>query len=123
MALQTITGTLRCPPVRVLRSAEYNAQIAHYLVDLGLSGDGTLDWVLTQIYDHFDGTLVGYDGKEIDLESRYIDDDFGTDTRRQINAYKMRALREFKQRLHVKMLRPVSWMHFAIEIHKRLERL
>ena len=116
---QKVTGTISCPPLRQLRAVSFNASLAKYLVELGLSGEGTIDWALTQVYDRFDGKLKDYNGKEIKLDRRHIDDDFGQDTRRRINAYKERAKRPFKQRLQLDLADRIMWLHFAREIAER----
>lgn len=122
MAPRKVTGTLRCPPMRTLRSVLFNEELAKYLVNLGLSGDGTVDWVLTQIYDNFEGTLIDYNGNEIDIETSFIDADFAQDTRRRVNAYKERASRRFQRRLQVDLVDRIMWLHFARLIQTELDK-
>lgn len=121
MAPRKITGTLRCPPLRILQSVQFNEDLAKHLVKLGLSGDGTVDWVLTQFYDNFEGKLIDYNGNEIDIETRLVDNDFGQDTRRRVNAYKERASRRFQRRLQSDLVDRVMWLHFARLIQMELD--
>lgn len=109
------------PAMRVLRSVDFNMKLAQFYVELGLSGDGTLDWVLTQLFDHRVGGLFGFDGKPIALDSNpaLTDNAFTCDERRFINRYRDRANSKFRYRLQQHLVFPVLLMHFAREIHIR----
>lgn len=107
------------PPLRVLRSVDFNMKLAQFYVTLGLSGDGTLDWVLTQLFDHRTGGLFGFDRRPIaiDTDPALTDNVFTIDERRFINRYRDRANSQFRYRLQEHLVFPVLLMHFAREIH------
>jgi hypothetical protein len=105
--------------MRVLRSPIFNQLLALFYAGLALSGDSTVDWLLTQLFDHRTGTLYGFDGKpfDIDGDADLTDDLFGEDQRRFINRYRARATELFQYRLQERLVRPVLMMHFARKIH------
>ncbi len=111
------------PPERVLRSPEFNGNLAQFYKDLGHSGDGTVDFVLTELYDHRTGRLIGPDGKEIPIEAEegtdttVFDNLFGEDQRRFINRYRDKAERPPKNRLDRRCVIAVTVLHFARQIH------
>ena len=107
------------PPSRVLRSTAHNEALASYVADLGLSGDGVVDWALTELFDHRTGKLIGFDGQPlmIDDGSDLTDDLFGEDQRRFINRYRERASKAFRYRLQRRVVVSVMMLHFAREIH------
>lgn len=108
------------PPMRVLRSVVFNHMLALSYAGLGLSGDATVDWILTELFDHRTGTLYGYDGKPLDVEGDVdlTDQLFGADQRRHITRFRARANQPFRYRLQVRLLHPVMMMHFARAIHE-----
>lgn len=118
-------GSIRCncdhyaPSERVIRSTAFNKELATYIDQLDLSGDGTVDWVLNELFDYRTGKLFGLDGKPlmIDVETDLTDELFGAEQRRFVNRYKARAHRKFRYRLQMRMVWPVLAMHFAREIH------
>lgn len=108
------------PPTRVLRSVEFNRELAkHYAEELG-SGDAIVDDVLTEIFDRRTGRLFGPDGKEIpigpDADPTLFDDLFGEDARRFINRYREKATRPLKNRLDRRCVFPVAILHLARQI-------
>jgi hypothetical protein len=105
--------------MRVLRSPNFNQALALFYAGLGLSGDGTVDWLLTELFDHRNGVLYGFDGKplDIDVDIDLTDDLFGEDQRRFINRYRARATQPFRYRLQERLVHPVLMLHFAREIH------
>lgn len=111
------------PPERILRSTEFNQELAQYYVGLKLSGDGTIDQILTELYDRRSGILHGLDQKRIAIETvdengaTLFDDLFGEDERRFLTRFRVRASGGFRYRLQKRCLFPVLMMHFAREIH------
>jgi len=111
------------PPERVLRSIEFNQELAQYYLDLKLSGDGAIDQILTELYDRRSGILHGLDQKRIAIETvdangvTLFDDLFGEDERRFLARFRVRASGGFRYRLQKRCLFPVLIMHFAREIH------
>lgn len=112
----------RAPPFRVIRSVEFNRDLARKISDLELSGDATVDLVLTELLDHSHGQLFDAGGKPIDFASdkpadvARWDGLFSEDQRRFVNRYKERADIGFKNRLQERLVFPVTAMHFAMAI-------
>lgn len=113
----------KAPLERVLRSPEFNRNLAGFYKDLGQSGDSTVDWVLTELYDHRTGRLVGPDGKEIPIGTEEgadltaFDDLFGEDQRRFINRYRDKVTNPPKNRLDRRCIFAVTVLHCARQIH------
>lgn len=113
----------KASPLRVIRSVEFNRNLARFYSDLGLSGDATVDWVLTQIYDHRSGKLISPDGADIavDAVSRsgvaVLDDFLGRDEKRFINRLRAKATQPLKNRLQQRCVFPIVVLHFARQIH------
>lgn len=113
----------RAPPFRVIRSVEFNRDLARKISDLALSGDATVDLVLTELLDNCEGQLFDAGGKPIDLASDKPADIarwdalFSEDQRRFVNRYKGRACDGgFKNRLQERLVFAVTAMHFAMAI-------
>lgn len=117
------TCTHIAPPERIIRPPRFSQSLAQFYDGLGLSGDGTIDWVLSELYDHRSGKLIGWDGAQIAVEAAdangatLFDDLFGADERRFITRFRVRASGGFRYRLQKRCLFPVLMMHFAREIH------
>lgn len=108
------------PPMRVLRSPEFNSELAQYYCDRGSSGDAIVDAVLAEIYDYHTATLVGSDGTAIPVDSgantAELDDLFGEDQRRFVNRYREKATRLPKYRLDHRCVFAVTILHLARQI-------
>lgn len=112
------------PSLRAIRSTAFNKALAFELSDLNLSGDGTIDWVLSELWDHHTGKLIPSD---FDMVERDSDDSkqvkrfdnlwSGNDQRRFINRYKDRANGEFRYRLKMSSVDSVAMLYFALEIY------
>lgn len=116
------TAITKPPPLRVLRSTAFNKTLATSLSDLGLSGDGTVDWALSELWDHHTGKLISSDFKMVERDSddpnevEKFDNLWSkSDQRRFINRYKDRAKREFRYRLKMHCVDSVVMLHFALE--------
>lgn len=112
------------PPKRVLGSPDYNTQdLPPFYAGLDLSGEATVRWILTQLYDCRSGKLFDLDGKVIAVDSEdfadavLFDDMFGEDGRRFITRYRTRATKTSRNCLQTRCLFPVLMMHFAREIY------
>lgn len=112
-------GDIFAPKLRILRSTAFNHELARFYTNLDLSGDATVDWVLTQVFDHHRGKLFDHDGQLIEIETNpdLTDDIFRIDERRFINRHKARATKRFKYRLQMRVVFPIMMMHFAREIY------
>ena len=112
------------PPLRVLRSVEFNSALAEFYADLGLSGDGIVDWVLHQLFEVRQGWLYDYNREHIDIDqfAHLTDVLFGMDERRFMNRYLERAKLNFRNRLHMRVVFPVMMMHFAREVYLSAHR-
>jgi hypothetical protein len=110
---------LKAPPMRIIRSPEFNIDLAQFYRDLDRSGDATVDWVLTEIYDHRDGRLFGPDGKEIpvDADATVFDELFGQDQRRAILRYRDKAARPPKRLLDRRCTFTVVILHLVRQIN------
>lgn len=107
----------RSPPLRILRSVEFNRQLAQFYCDQPISGDAIVDDVLTELYDRYTGRLIGPDCRETPItDSAAFDNLFGEDARRHINRYRERARRPFKNRLDRRCVFAVTVLHFARQI-------
>jgi len=114
----------KAPKLRQIRSTMFNRQLAEDISALGLSGDGIVDWALSELLDHHRGKLLPSD---FDMVNRDSDDPkqverfdnlwSAGDQRRFINRYKDRAKRDFKYRLKMSSVESVAMLHFALEIH------
>ena len=111
----------RTPPMRVLRSVEFNRALAQYLSDQQKSGDAIINDLLTEIYDHRTGRLFGPDGVEIPVDTtagaELFDSVFGVEPRRFINRYREKAARLPKNLLDRRCVMPVAILHLARQIH------
>jgi len=115
---------IKAPSLRALRSSLFNTALAVELCDLDLSGDGTIDMVLSELWDHHTGKLLP---ANFDMVQRDSDDPrqierfdnlwSGNDQRRFINRYKDRAKRKFKNRLKMSSVDSVVMLYFAMEIY------
>ena len=107
------------PAMRVLRSPNFNRHLAKFYAGLGLSGDSTVDWLLTELFDYRTGMLYGFDGRPLDVDGNVdlTDELFGADQRRHINRFRARASQPFRYRLQERLVHPVLMMHFARAIH------
>ena len=100
-----------------LRNPKFCQELAQFLCSLELSGDQTMDWMLAQIYFRHKGNLYDYTGTLIDLKTTYVDQMFGEEPRRWINAFKEYATVPPKQRLQWRCVPRVMFMDFARTIH------
>lgn len=114
--------TIQCPPVRIVRSADFNEQLAKFLVSTGLSGEGIIDWVIATLYDHPEYRLIKPEGTVFNPNSDdtevldLLDNLFGEDPKRGINRYKQRANGGFQNRLRTKLVPTVMVLYFAEQI-------
>lgn len=112
----------RAPPLRILCSAEHNRCQAQEICAWNLSGDGTVDRVVSELLDHHSGRLFGPDGKSVMLDSdksadiECWDSLFSEDQRRWMNRYKERANGAYKNRIQQRMVYPAMMVGFAIAI-------
>jgi len=110
-------------PQRALRSPQFSRRLAQQVATLELSGDATVDLILSELLDRHAGRLIGFDGKVIDFLDRYdpaalaiYDGLFGEDQRRTINRFKARADGVFRYRLQERLIHSVLMIHFAMAI-------
>lgn len=113
----------RCPPERILRSSEFNHELACRVCALRMSGDATLDLAISELLDHRTGRLFGPDGAEFPLDSEDLNDVawfdglFPEDPRRFINRYKERAhAGRFSHRLQARLTEQVALIFLALEV-------
>lgn len=108
----------KSPPMRILRSPEFNQELAQFYCDQTKSGDAIVDAVLSEIYDYCAGTLSGVDGAVIPVASGAVmfDDLFGEDQRRFINRYRAKAVRLPRNRLDHRCVLAVTILHLARQI-------
>lgn len=122
------TNICRCghkaPPLRVVRSTKFNKALAIEISHLGLSGDATVDWALSEHWDQHTGRLIPSDFKMVERDSddpkevaQFDNLWSGNDQRRFVNRYKNRAIREYKYRLKMHCVDSVAMLYFAIQIH------
>lgn len=114
----------KAPPLRVLRSTAFNKALATDISSLGLSGDGTVDWALSELWDHHTGKLIPSDFDMVERDSddpkeveRFDNLWSKSDQRRFINRYKDRAKRKFQYRLKMHCVDSVVMLYFAMEIY------
>lgn len=113
---------IQCPPVRIVKSVDFNEERAKFAVSTGLSAEAYLDWVLTTLYDHPEYTLLRSDGSRFDPLSsdpevlNLLDSLFGSDPKRGLNRYKERANGGFQNRLCDKLVPSVMVAYFAEQI-------
>lgn len=109
------------PPRRIIRSVEFNRELAQYYCDQPISGDAVIDDLLTEIYDCHTGRLYGPEGNEIAVDTEagaeLFDRVFGCDPRRFINRYREKATRLPKTLLDRRCIKPVAILHLARLIH------
>jgi hypothetical protein len=120
---QTCYCNLCAPPARELRSVEFNRELAGRVAALNISGDATIDLVLSELLDHRAGVLTGPDGIELPLDSTdaddvaWFDELFSGDPRRFINRYKSRANGAgAKNRLQAHLALTVALIFLALEV-------
>lgn len=105
------------PPRRIIRSVEFNRELAQYYCEEGKSGDAIVDNVLTEIYDCHSGRLFGPDGEEIAVDTEagaeFFDRVFGCEPRRFINRYREKATQLPKTLLDRRCIKPVAILHLA----------
>lgn len=111
-------------PLRIMRSVGFNRDLAQKISTLELSGDATIDRILTELLDHREGRLFDTNGKAVNLNSDDAseiarwDGLFSEDQRRFANRYKERTNGGFKNRLQERLIYPVMMMAFAMAIHE-----
>lgn len=122
-------AVIRIKPVRIIRQPSFNQDLARFYVGLGLSGDDTIDWILKQCYPDLrderlrDVRVIDRDGTDVDFDQVHIEEMFGEEPRRYVNAYKRRADRPLsRQRLHEPCVDRVTWMDVAREFRRQLGR-
>ncbi|WP_193169968.1 hypothetical protein [Nisaea nitritireducens] len=104
---------IRFTPVRVIRRPLFNQGLARFYVALNLSGDDTIDWILDELYMRLERDVIDRNGNLVDLEDVHIEELFGQDPRRYVNAHKQRASGTARQRLHESCVPRVTWMDVA----------
>lgn len=118
---QTCTCNHYTPAARILRSVEFNAELAQYYQDQPKSGDAIINDVLTEIFDYCTGRLFGPDGVEIVVDTKagaeFFDTVFGADPRRFINRYRTKAENPPKNLLDRNCIMPVTVLHLARQIY------
>ena len=113
MSKEFFEGDLYAKPIWIMRRPAFIAGLASFLASLEMSGDNTVNWVLDELYFHHKGTLYDYRRKPIDLEVTYVDQEFGEEPRRWINALKESAGRLPKQRLQMRCVPRVMYVDLA----------
>jgi hypothetical protein len=109
--------TIFSPGKRLIKNPSRLAQLAEFYKNLDLSGDDTMDWILEQIYVGHNGTLIDFNGYEIDKAKWFVEELFAEEPRRWINDFKPRATKTAKQRLQEKCVNRVMAMYFARDIY------
>lgn len=109
------------PSIWRLRSVKFNEELATFYCSLGLSAEGVIDWILTQLFDEREGRLFDFDGTQIpiDTDASITDEIWGDDARRTINRFLKRADQPFRYRLQMRMVGLIMLMALAREIHQR----
>ncbi|MEO1702368.1 MAG: hypothetical protein AAFR71_09985 [Pseudomonadota bacterium] len=109
--------------MRIVRSVQWNEELAKFIVSTGTSGDELLEWIHGTLLDHPEYELVMPDGSVFDPNSddtivlATLDNLFGKeDQRRGVNRYKERADGGFKNRLCQKLVPSVICLFFARQI-------
>jgi len=123
-------AVIRIKPVRIIKQPAFNQENAQFYVDLGLSGDDTMDWILGRCYPHLrpsqvqDVPVIDWNGSVVDFDRVFIEEMFGADPRRYINAYKKRAVPPLsRQRLHNSCIGRVTYMDVARQMELLLRRI
>ena len=112
----------RAPSARILRSPAFNQDLASYWKSYELGVPALYDQILTKLYDHHEGQLLGFDGQVIDLHAvdqngdDWIDRAFGSDVYRTIHRYLARTDGGFQSRLSTHLMNAVLLMYFARQI-------
>lgn len=109
--------TIMSPSKRMIKNPSRLSQLAAFYASLGLSGDDTMDWILEQIYDGHQGTLIDFNSYQIDKAKWFVEELFGEEPRRWINDFKRRAKKAARQRLQEKCVNRVMAMYFARDIY------
>ena len=104
---------IRAKPIRVLRSVEFNAQLADFLVEQDWPGDQIADWICDENYLHHKRRKFPPRGDEIDMDLVRIEKLLGEDPGRYFNAYKQRAKRGHSQRLSRPLIPRIMYLDFA----------
>lgn len=115
--LPVCTETICSPSKRIIKNPRRLSQLAQFYVSLDLSGDDTMDWILEQVYEGHTGVLIDYNGNEIDKSHWFVEELFGEEPRRWLNAFKLMADMPMQQRLHENCVNRVMAMYFARDIH------
>ena len=115
----------KAPKLRNIRSTMFNRHLAEEISTLYLSGDATVDWALSELWDHHTGKLLPSDFKMVERDSddpqqvKKFDNLWSKkDQRRFINRYKDRARRKYQNRLKMHCVDSVVMLHFALEIYQ-----
>lgn len=112
------------PKLRVVRSMPFNTELAAFYAGLGLSGEGVIDWVMTELYDFHTGILSDCAKKPIDLKEldrdglALLDKVWGEDQGRFINRYLEWLHQVRTNRLKRSVVLPVSILHHARSVYQ-----
>ncbi|PJE26419.1 hypothetical protein CVM39_17905 [Pseudooceanicola antarcticus] len=103
-------------PERLMKTPAFVQALAHRIVDLGMSGDETVDFVLGTIFDFVSkgGVLLDAKGEEIGIDD--IIECFSEEPRRWINSTKKWASKPPKQRLQQRCVARVTFIYLAFQI-------
>lgn len=106
------------PKLRILRSPEFNQDLAVFYCNQTKSGDGIVDMVLSEVYVYHAGSLSGPDEATIPVgsDAKRFDRLFGQDERRFINRYREKATRLPRNRLDHRCVFAVTILHLARQI-------
>ncbi len=113
-------GDIILKPKWYLRSSQCIQELAQFFDDLELSGEETLNWILSEIFLYHEGRLISSNGDTIDILAIDMEIVFGEYGRRWISDFKKFAERKPRQRLQVKCILRIMIMSLAKEIY--LER-
>jgi len=107
------------PPTWLVQSPAFNLELAAFYKQLGLSGDGIVDFVLNELYFYHEGDLFDHQKIFVDVEAdEYAPENvFGRSPRRSITRYLDRARNNYFYRLQRRMIPMVMMMYFAKEIY------
>ncbi|MEL7281870.1 MAG: hypothetical protein AAGK79_16040 [Pseudomonadota bacterium] len=118
--------TIICPPLRVLRSVEFNLKQAKQLTALGLSAGKTVNWVFMQLYSNHEYLLLDHKGNVIDIQSDdpkmlYVMDSLGGKECLDsvMKRYLKRAKGNHQNRLPRHLVFFVTMVFHALEVHRR----
>ena len=103
-------------PVNILRRPAFIHQLAKNVCSLGLSGEGTVDWLHDQIHLEFEGVVIGHDGLPLPVGDTDIEDSFGMDSRRWVNDFKRSEERMPRQKLQARCVARVMYIELAWRI-------